>query len=197
MASEHKPRIVDYKAPLTDDPDKRAMRKRALLIALKLVLIIVGLVAWFSTQAMLGARPFHGGIGDGLLEALAPAHDFLETHPAARNALLITSSAVIDLLGIYLLGQSIFGRTLRPFIGLVLLFGLRQVMQCVCVLPAPEGMICPVGIAIALFEMVAVLMLRAHWTMDVYAGAVTAVMVAMIAGKIAEPIDRWLARLTA
>jgi hypothetical protein len=204
------------------------------------LLVIVGLAAWFGTQAMLGARAYHGTIGDSILELLGPAHTWLETNAAGRNALLISSSAVIDLLGIYLLGRSIFGKTLRPFVGLVMLFGLRQIMQAICVLPVPDGMIwpkegpgfpsllvtygvsndlffsghtalaifgaielarwrksmIPVGIAIAIFEMTAVLMLRAHWTMDVYAGAVTAVMVAFLAGHLAKPIDTLLARFT-
>jgi len=43
-----------------------------------------------------------------------------------------------------------------------------------------------------LFEAFAVLALRAHWTMDVYAGAVTALLVAVVAPKLAKPVDRWM-----
>jgi len=214
-------------------------RKRThVLRAARVVLVIAGLAAWFGSQAMLGARQFHGPIDDRVLEWLSPWHNYLVAHAAARNGLLIASSALIDMLGIYLLAQSIFGKTLRPFVGLLMLFALRQSMQALCMLPTPEGMIwpregpgfpsllvtygvgndlffsghtalavygavelarlrkglIPVGIFIALFEMLAVLTLRVHWTMDVYAGAVTALLVAFVAGPVARPVDRFVAR---
>jgi membrane-associated phospholipid phosphatase len=210
------------------------------LSAVRFVLVVLGLAAWFGTQSLIGSRVYTEGIGDGVLDLLAPAHDYLFTHVGARDGLLIASSGVIDLLGIFLLGQAIFGKSLRPFVGLLILFALRQICQAVCVLPMPPEMIwpkegpgfpsllvtygvgndlffsghtalavfgatelgrlrkwlIPVGVGIALFEMVAVLMLRAHWSMDVYAGAVTALLVACIAGPVSKPIDRALARLT-
>ena len=209
------------------------------LTIVRIVLVVLTLVAWFGTQSLIGSRPYTGGIGDGVLDLLTPAHDYFFTHVGARKP-LISTSGIIDLLGIFLLGQAIFGKSLRPFVGLIILFGLRQICQAVCVLPMPVEMIwpkegpgfpsllvtygvgndlffsghtaiaifgatelarlrrwlIPVGVGIALFEMVAVLMLRAHWTMDVYAGAVTALLVACIAGPVAKPIDRILARLT-
>ncbi len=54
------------------------------------------------------------------------------------------------------------------------------------------------GAALALFEAAAVLLLRAHYTMDIFAGAVAALWVASIANRLAAPVDRllaWLARL--
>lgn len=50
------------------------------------------------------------------------------------------------------------------------------------------------GIVVALFEIVVVLVLRAHWTMDVFAGAVTALWIGGIAGHVAAPLDRWLGK---
>ncbi len=146
---------------------------------------------------------------------------------------MIVSSAVIDGLALWMLGKAIFGRTLRPFVGILILFALRQVCQAVCVLPMPVGMIwpkegpgfpsllvtygvgndlffsghtalavfgatelgrvrrglIPVGIGIAVFEMMAVLALRAHWTMDVYAGCVSALLVACVVGPVARVVD--------
>ena len=52
------------------------------------------------------------------------------------------------------------------------------------------------GFGIALFEAVAVLALRAHYTMDVFTGAVTALLVAVVAAKISPACDRVLAGLT-
>jgi len=212
------------------------MKSRIPLYALRLLLIALALAAWFGTQTLIGSRPFNGSIDDGVLDLLAPANIYLQSHVAVRDALLISSSAVIDLLSLFVLGRAVFGRSLRPFVGLIILFALRQACQAVCVLPAPPGMIwpkegpgfpsllvtygvgndlffsghtalavfgatelvrlhrwlIPVRIALALFEMVTVLMLRAHWSMDVYAGAVTALLVAMIAQPIADPLDRLL-----
>ncbi len=49
------------------------------------------------------------------------------------------------------------------------------------------------AVLVLLFEMTTVIVLRAHYTMDVYAGIVTAVLVAIIAARVAPPVDRWLA----
>jgi hypothetical protein len=202
-------------------------------------LVAVGLAAWFTTQHMIGSRPYTGAIGDGILDVLTPLHGYLMTHVGARNFLLISSSAGIDLLGIFLLSRAIFGATFRPFLGLLMLFALRQTMQAICVLPAPVDMIwpkegpgfpsllvtygvgndlffsghtamavfgavelgryrrwlIPVGIVLALYEVFAVLALRAHWTMDVYAGVVSALLVAVVAGWVSPWVDRGLGRV--
>jgi membrane-associated phospholipid phosphatase len=52
----------------------------------------------------------------------------------------------------------------------------------------------PVAVAIALFQSAVVLVLRAHYTMDVFAGAVTALLVALLVTHLAPPCDRALAR---
>ena len=211
------------------------------LILLRFLLVVVGLAAWFGTQSMIGARQVDTGRlpieTDRVLETLTPVHEYLWTHMAARNALLISSSAVIDILAVFMLARAIFGPTFRPFLGLLLLFGLRQIFQAICILPAPDQMIwvypgfpsllvtygvsndlffsghtalavfgavelgrlnrrlIPLGVVLALAEMFAVLSLRAHWTMDVFAGAMTAVVVAMVAGKISPAVDGILQRM--
>jgi hypothetical protein len=206
---------------------------RALLIALSLV-------AWFWTQSLIGKRAFpEGRIGDGLLDMTARLHRYLLKHPLWADRLLIASSALIDLLGIFLVVLSIFGLSLRPFLGLLILFALRQLCQGVCALPCPEGMIwrdpgfpslfvtygtasdlffsghtaiavygcvelghfggagaATAGALIALFEMSAVLVLRAHYTMDVFAGAVTALWVYGVATSLAPTLDHWLNLVT-
>ncbi|HVX85248.1 MAG TPA: phosphatase PAP2-related protein [Phycisphaerae bacterium] len=208
-------------------------------LLLRLLLILLGLAAWFATQHLIGARPYTGAIGDGLLDLLAPLNRYLLAHAAARNALLISSSALIDALTLFLFAKALFGKTLRPFLGLLMLFALRQICQALCVLPTPPDMIWPkegpgfpslfvtygvgndlffsghtalaifgaselvrtrrwlwpAATVVAIFEIVAVLSLRAHWTMDVYAGAVTALLVAIIADDVARPIDRMLSRI--
>ena len=71
----------------------------------------------------------------------APANLYLHLHPAAANALLIVSSGIIDLLGIFLLSLWIFRKEPRPFIGLVIVLSLRQIMQFCVALPAPPDAI--------------------------------------------------------
>jgi hypothetical protein len=51
------------------------------------------------------------------------------------------------------------------------------------------------GIALVLFEASAVIVLRAHYTMDVFAGAVTALWVADFVERWAVPVDCMLGRL--
>src|SRR5262249_37771252 len=110
---------------------------------LRVLFIVVGLIAWFWTQSLIGSRTLPEGvvIGDGIHDLLATPNQFLHDHPGAANALLIGSSAVIDSLGLFLLAVSIFGKTVRPFLGLLLLFGMRQVCQLLCALPPPSGII--------------------------------------------------------
>jgi membrane-associated phospholipid phosphatase len=57
----------------------------------------------------------------------------------------------------------------------------------------------PIGIAlgifVAIFEIGTVLILRAHYTMDVFTGAITALYVNQLAWKFAPYVDQFLARL--
>lgn len=211
-------------------------------VACRAAFVVVGLAAWFWTQGLIGSRtqPAESptGIGDGVHELLAPANRYLTKHPIAADRLLICSSAVIDLLGVFLLASSIFGPSVRPFLGLLLLFMMRQICQLLCALPPPEGVIwrAPgipsllvtydvatdfffsghtglavlgavelarvggrrwmwLGLLIVLFEASAVLVLRAHYTMDVFTGAVAARYASILALRWAPWCDGWLARL--
>ncbi len=201
--------------------------------------VVVALAAWFWTQSLIGTREWEPGeIGDGVHQWLAAPNHFLHMHPTAADTLLIVSSAVIDLVGLFLLWQSIFGSTVRPFIGLLLLFAMRQVCQSLCALEPPPGMLWHnpgvpsllvtydvttdfffsghtglavlgavelsriggrrwlyLGIGIAMFEALTVLVLRAHYTMDVFTGAVAARYASILAARIAPWCDRNLGRL--
>jgi hypothetical protein len=66
---------------------------------------------------------------------------YMQSHSTAANALLIVSSGMIDLLGIFLLAKWIFGASIRPFLGLVLVLGLRQITQALVALPTPPNAI--------------------------------------------------------
>ncbi|MGD0509321.1 MAG: phosphatase PAP2-related protein [Terriglobales bacterium] len=212
------PRVVNHSRP--------ARSGRAL--AIRLTVTAVALVIWFWTQSLIGTRHApDAGIGDRLHTATASANSYLHTHPTAANALLIVSSAIIDLLGIFLLSQWIVGASVRPFLGMVIVLGLRQIMQALVALPVPPNAIwhypgfpsllvtygvandyffsahtaiavlaatemarmgrrwlTGLGVLIVFFEVVAVLVLRVHYTMDVFTGAVTGLYAAHVAGSI-------------
>jgi hypothetical protein len=216
------------------------MSERVAIIVVRIAAIVASLALWFWTQRLLAKRSTGDcGTGmvipDGIHRITASINRYLNDHARSADALLISSSLGIDLLGFYLLGAAIFGATIQPFLGLLILFALRQICQAFCPLPPPPGMFWRstgfptllvtygtasdlffsghtaiavygaatlaaafgvpgiiVGVAIALFEITAVLLLRAHYTMDVFAGAVTALYVHRLAIDIAPTVDLWL-----
>jgi hypothetical protein len=48
------------------------------------------------------------------------------------------------------------------------------------------------SIVVVMFEIVTVLVLRAHYTMDVFTGLIAALLVASVAGKLSVPIDQFV-----
>src|SRR5712671_14559 len=193
---------------------------------LRLGLIVVSLGLWFWTQSLLGSRPVPVKIGDGLHEFTASSNSYLLSHPKAANGLLIASSAIIDMLGIFILASTIVGRSITPFLGLIMLFALRQIIQGLCPLPPPDGMIwhhpgfpsllVTYGVPKDLFfsghTATAVLgacvlgksfprvgiplgLLRAHYTMDIFTGAITALYIWTVAKRLGPAIDGLLSRL--
>jgi hypothetical protein len=207
-------------------------------LAVRLTVTALALGVWFWTQAQIGHRALHAsGIGDGLLVATAPLNLYLAAHPRSANALLIVSSGLIDLMAIFLLGRWIFGPTVRPFLGLVMLMALRQAMQALVALPAPDNVIwhdpgfpsllvtygvandyffsghtaiavfaatelarfkkawlTALAVLVVILEIATVLALRAHYTMDVFTGIVTALLVTYLVNSLAPPADRYFAR---
>jgi hypothetical protein len=213
--------------------DRKIARKKAL--AVRILITFAALAIWFWTQSLLGARSSPTeGIGDGLHRLTAALNAYLHGAPRAANALLIASSALIDAIAIFLLASWIFAGQLRPFLGLAMLLVTRQLMQALCSLPAPPGIIwhdpgfpsllvtygvandfffsghtaiavfgaielarlrrawlTALAVCTVLFEIAAVLVLRAHYTMDVFTGALAAVCVAQICGAISDRFARF------
>ena len=205
----------------------------------RIALTAIALVIWFWTQSLLAKRALPAsGIGDALHALTAGLNSYFYHSPTAANALLIFSSALIDGLGVFLLFCWLFGPSVRPFLGLVLLLGLRQIMQALCALPAPPNMIwhypgfpsalvtynvgndfffsghtaiavfggielarlgkrwlTVVAVGIVFFEIATVLILRAHYTMDVFTGLLAALCVARICTIVSPRIDAWIASL--
>jgi hypothetical protein len=215
------------------------------------VLIVAALAGWHLTQYFIGkkanreaGKSFEASAvltsNDSLLQLTAPANRFLNAHPKYANALLLISSAIIDQLGVFLLLSSVIGPSVRPFVGLLILFALRQVCQALTSLPPPVGMIwrspgfpsifvtygvandlffsghtalavyggfelvclgspwlAAVAVAIVLFEIATVIVLRAHYAMDVITGVIAALLVAGVAVWIAPAFDGLLLHLHA
>jgi len=206
------------------------------VIGVRFGLMAAGIIAWYWTQSVLGKRvpkvTNEVPLTDGIHILTARFHARYATNIAAGNRLLIASSLVIDLLGAYLLGAALFGESIRPYVGLVMVFALRQICQMLCPLPAPAGMVwrypgvpailvtygtandlffsghtaiavygaatlaghwgpwgLALGLTIAFFEAVTVLILRAHYTMDVFTGIICALWVYSLGATIAPWVD--------
>jgi hypothetical protein len=209
--------------------------------AVRAGVVALALALWFWTQRMIGQKaptPTAGTIGDALHQWSAPLHGWLARHPDAANATLIATSALIDVAGIYLLGTSIFGPTVRPFVAILIVFALRQVCQFTVTLPPPPGIIwrhpgfpsllvtygvsndfffsghtaiavlaalqlahvgpdwvAGVGFGLAAVEAATVIVLRAHYTLDVFAAVFAAWAADTMAGRGAPAFDAILRRL--
>jgi hypothetical protein len=218
-------------------PVRQSGRWRVIVLRTAGVAAALGL--WFWTQSLIGARGFpQGCVGDGLHELTASVNHWLDEVPGRADCLLVASSLVIDAVGIFLLARSIFGPTIRPLLGLLVIFALRQAAQALTALQPPEGMIwrhpglpsllvtygvasdlffsghtaiavwggleigrlpfkgaAVLGALVALFEASTVIVLRAHYTMDVFTGVVVALLVGAYADTWARPIDQWFGRL--
>jgi|SRR5229473_2949270 len=215
-------------------PAENPPRWGTLLLRLLVTGIVLGI--WFWTQSLLGSRTAPAsGVGDALHNLTASLNSYFAQNSTAADALLITSSALIDLFAVFLLGSWLFGGSVRPFLGLVLLMALRQLLQALCSLPVPPGMIwhypgfpsllvtyhvandfffsghtaiavfgavelsrfhrkwlTAIAILIVLFEVATVLILRAHYTMDVFTGMLAALCVARISERLSPSLDRRL-----
>jgi PAP2 superfamily C-terminal len=209
------------------------------ILLLKCLVIAAGIGAWFWTQAWIARRPFpEGGLQDRVHDLTEPLNRWLLANPRHADVLLIVTSALIDVAAVWLLVSSVIGPSFGPFVGLLMLFVLRQACQGLCALPPPRGMIwrspgvpsllvtygtatdlffsghtaiavyaglelahrfggwgIAAGAALALVEAATVLVLRAHYTMDVFAGAVTALWVWTVAQTLAPSVDALLASL--
>lgn len=204
-------------------------------VVVRVVATIAALGIWFWTQSLIGSRTPSPGIGDALQNLFAGLNSYFGHHATAANLLLIVSSALIDLLGLFLIAEWTFVGRSRGFLGLVLLLALRQVMQALCALPPPPSMIwhypgfpslfvtynvgndfffsghtaiavfgaielsrlrlrwlTVLASAVVIFEVCTVLILRAHYTMDVFTGGVTALWVAALCDSVAPRVDRLL-----
>ena len=174
-------------------------------------------------------------MADTLHERTTPVNLYLHSNPRAADALLVTSSALVDAFGLFLIGSWLFGRSVRQFLGLAILLVIRQLVQALTELPPPAGMIwhnpgfpslfvtyhirsdfffsghtaiavlgtvelsrlgkrwlTSLAVLAVIFEIATLVVLRAHYTMDLFAGLMTALWVGHISAKISPWVDRRL-----
>lgn len=206
-------------------------------ITIKILLSLSAIGFWLFTQKLVGQKkaPPENGIGDLIHELTAPANRYLNAAPRMANTLLVSSSLIIDALGIFLIVQTLLGDSIRPLMGLIILFSLRQINQAMSSLPIPDGMIWRdpgvpsifvtygvsndlffsghtalavlgaleliqlgnplftfLGIFVIAFQVITVLLLRAHWTMDVFTGAIAALWTHQFVLRVAPTVDQWI-----
>jgi hypothetical protein len=203
------------------------------VVLLRIVVIGVALVIWFWTQKLIAQKSDNmHSIGDGVHRLTAGWNRYFSENEKAAKWALITSSFFIDVIGLTLIAAAVFGPSFAPFIGILIVFSLRQVSQLCCTLPPPPGVIWhdpgfptvlvtyavgndfffsghtalavfgaieifhfapwwvgAIAVLIALGEASIVLILRAHYTMDVIAGAFAAWFAADIAARLAPWAD--------
>jgi hypothetical protein len=194
---------------------------------------------WFWSQAAISERkappPAATGIGDRLHTWTTPWLTWLSHSPRRANALLIATSAGIDVFGLYIFGAAVFGHTTRPLVAVLIVFALRQLCQLLVSLPAPPGMIwrypgfpsllvtyhvendfffsghtavsavamlallhvapwwlAALAVVLTAIEAGTVIVLRAHYTMDVFAAIFAAFFADVAAGWIAPGLDTLL-----
>lgn len=206
-------------------------RWRSLLLRPAVSATALGL--WFWTQSLIGTRgATASGISDVIHNLTAGLNSYFAQNANAANVLLIVSSALIDALGLFLVGRWLFGGSVRPFLGLFMLMALRQLLQAICALPPPPSMIwhypgfpsllvtyhvandfffsghtaiavfgaielsrlrrnwiTVIAVVIVIFEVATVLVLRAHYTTDVFTGIVAALWISHVSGRIAPRLD--------
>jgi hypothetical protein len=200
------------------------------------IVVALALGGWFWSQRLIGQRkPPAGVIDDGIHAMTARLNGWLNSRRGWSNGVLISTSALIDVLGIYVIAMTLFGPSLRPFVGILIVFILRQACQAVVSLPEPPGMIwhrppfpsllvtygvatdlffsghtaiavygaCEVArlgipwltgvaVTVACLEAVTVLVLRAHYTMDVFAAVFAALFASSMGAVLAPPCDSFV-----
>lgn len=217
---------------------------------IKISIAIFAFLIWIFTQKLIGKRQTTNlnEFSDMILDRTARVNHWLHQSARASQFLLLSSSLIVDFLGLFLIYQGIWGNSIRPLLGLVFVFSLRQLCQFIIHLPAPKGMIWKdpgfpslfvtykvsndfffsghtalavlgalelfawgttagttfytlpwiyLSVLLCIYEIVVVLILRAHWSLDVIAGALAALWIHEISKKLAPSFDLWLTGLPA
>jgi len=108
---------------------------------LRVAVLVVAFAAFDGMELLVGSRGLPDRIDDLMHDLFTPMTVVLQADPGLADASLIAISGLADVAGVGLFLWAIFSRSVRPLVGLLLLYGLRQSVEVLCELPAPEGMI--------------------------------------------------------
>lgn len=170
-------------------PPTPAAPRTAAARGVRLLLIALVLESWFGTQALLARRPAvadGSGIGDGLFTCTATLNAFFAAHPAAANALPTPPGMIWHSPGFPSLLVT-YGTTSDFFFSghtAIAVYGATELARL------GRRWLTAVGIAVAAVEAATVVVLRAHYTMEVFTGIVTALWISGVAARLAPPVDR-------
>jgi hypothetical protein len=200
---------------------------------LRLAILLVAFAFFGAAERLVGSRGLPHRIDDLMHDLFTPLNSELHSNPRLADALLIAISALADLAGVGLVLWAIFGKSIRPLVGLLALYGMRQSVEVLCELPEPDGMIwrypgfpsllvdygvmgdfffsghtaliayataefaamrrwwlASLGALCTLVVVVVLFSLRAHYTMDVFAGIIAALLAIWVASDVADFLDR-------
>ena len=119
------------------------VRKRVITCVVNAIFAFSLLGLWHLSQTLLEhSKKSLGGISyDRGHVWLQPVNDFLHNHTTIANAVLIITSAHVDIVLVGMALWGIFGKTLRPLLCILFLLIFRECSQFLVSAPIPVGMI--------------------------------------------------------
>ena len=108
---------------------------------LRVIILIASFGLFDGVERLVGSRGVPDRIDDVMHDVFTPMNAVLQANPRLADASLIAITGLADVAGVGLFLWAIFSRSVRPLVGLVLLYGLRQSVEVLCELPQPAGMI--------------------------------------------------------
>lgn len=108
---------------------------------LRIIILFASFGLFYAAERLVGSRGVPDRIDDLMHDLFTPMNAMLQANPRLADAVLIAITGLADIAGVGLFLWSIFSRSVRPLVGLVVLYGLRQSVEVLCELPEPAGMI--------------------------------------------------------
>jgi hypothetical protein len=108
---------------------------------LRIAALLVAFAIFNAAERLVGGRGLPDRIDDLMHDLFTPVNGLLQANPRLADALLIAITAIVDIAGVGLAIGAIVSKSVRPLVGLLVLYGMRQSVDLLCELPAPSGMI--------------------------------------------------------
>ena len=118
-----------------------ALSQAATRPVLRVMILIACFGLFYGMEQFVGSRGAPDRIDDLMHDLFTPINGALQVNPRLADASMIAITGLADIAGVGLAVCSIFSRSVRPIVGLVALYGMRQTVEVLCELPVPAGMI--------------------------------------------------------